>query len=217
MSRTAAAIANDNPPKRRPGRPSVASAQRARIVEAYVEEVREHGLAGASVDRVAAALGVSRTLVFHYFGDLRVLTRAVVEHILKVAMRDMSAGRERMALPARRKALVRFAVAGAHFENLRDVGVISEIEGLAARDKTIAAMIREMWDVEIGAVTDEVRACYPDASPADCEAVAYALTCLGEQHWQLTFFGPGAKLSATAQRAAETLLATLETPKSRKR
>lgn len=217
MSRTDAAIANDNPPKRRPGRPSVAAAQRARIVEAYVEEVRAHGLAKASVDRVAATLGVSRTLVFHYFGDLRVLTRAVVEHILKNAVRDISAGREGMTLAQRRKALVKFAIAGAHFDHLDDVGVMAEIEGLAAHDESIMAIIREMWDVQLDAVVAELRACYPEASLADCKALGYALSCLGEQHWQLSFFAPGAKQAAAVQRACEILLATLETSSSRKR
>lgn len=217
MSRTNTAIANDNPPKRRPGRPSVATAQRARIVEAYVEEVRAHGLANASIDRVAAALGVSRTLVFHYFGDLRVLTRAVVEHVVKNALCEISAGREGMTLVQRRKALVKFGLAGPHFEHLSDAGVMSEIEGLAAHDEAIAAMIREMWDVQLDAVIAELRACYPEASLADCKSIGYAVTCLGEQHWRMSFFSTGAKQSAAMQRAYEILLATLETSNSRKR
>src|SRR5581483_2501055 len=102
MSSAAAPATVSAEPRRRPGRPSMATAQRARIVEAYVEEVREHGLAKASLDRVAAALGVSRALVFHYFGDIGALTRAVVEHILRNAMRDLSSGRERMT-PAQRR------------------------------------------------------------------------------------------------------------------
>jgi TetR/AcrR family transcriptional regulator, cholesterol catabolism regulator len=198
--------------KRRPGRPSQATAQRARIAEAFAEEARRSGVAGASVDRVAGSLGISRALVFHYFGDLRALTRAVVESLVKNSVRDLTEGRERMALAQRRRALVKFVAAGPHFQQLADIPVLAEIIALARRDEVIAAMIKEMWDIQIGAVIDEVRACFPKASLADCKAVGYALTCLGEQHWWLTFLGPGAKQSASAQRAAEVLIATLEIP-----
>jgi AcrR family transcriptional regulator len=197
---------------RRRGRPSVALARRVEILEAYVECIRGHGMAGATVDKVAQALGVSRTLVFHYFGDMRTLSRALVEHIVSTAIRNMAEGRKGLSTAARRQALVDFAVNGPDFGELRDLIVQAEVNALAGHDEEVAAMLSEMWEVWIAAVVDELSACFPLADRRQCEWVGYALTCLGEQHWWLTFIGPGARRRAEARRAAESLIATLQAP-----
>ena len=199
-------------PVRRRGRPSVASARRAEIVEAYVDCIRAHGMTGATVDKVAQTLGLSRTLVFHYFGDMRTLSRAVVEHIVATGIRSIAEGGKGLSIPARRRALIDFAVNGPRFGALRDLIVQVEVNALAGHDEAVAAMLSEMWEVWIGAVADELSACFPQAERRRCEWVGYALACLGEQHWWLTFIGPGARRREDARQAAESLIATLENP-----
>lgn len=56
-----------------------ASATRARIVVAARDEFSVHGLAGARVDRIAAAAKASKERLYTYFGDKEALFRAVVE------------------------------------------------------------------------------------------------------------------------------------------
>jgi AcrR family transcriptional regulator len=204
--------AEPDTPVRRRGRPSIALVRRAEIIEAYVECIRAHGMAGATVDKVAHALGLSRTLVFHYFGDMQTLSRAVVEHIVSTAIRNMTESRRGLSIPARRQALVDFAVNGPNFGELRDLIVQAEVNALAGHDEAVAAMLSEMWDVWIAAVVDELSTCFPQADRSQCEWVGYALTCFGEQHWWLTFIGPGARRRTEARRAAENLIATLQTP-----
>ena len=198
------------PPVRRRGRPSIALARRAEIIEAYVECIRAHGMSGATVDKVAQAVGLSRTLVFHYFGDMQTLSRAVVEHIVNAAIRGMTESRKDLTGSARRRALVDFAVNGPNFTELRDLIVQAELNALAGHDETVAAMLAEMWDVWVAAVVDELAACFPQAERRQCEWVGYALTCLGETHWWLTFIGPGVRRRDDARRAAESLIATLQ-------
>lgn len=185
-------------------------ARRAEIIEAYVECIRAHGMSGATVDKVAQTLGLSRTLVFHYFGDMRTLSRAVVEHIVSTAVRNLVKSRKGLSFPARRRALVDFTVNGPNYSELRDLIVQAEVNALAGHDEAVAAMLSEMWDVWIAAVVDELGACFPQAERRQCEWVGYALTCLGEQHWWLTFVGPGVRHRQDARRAAESLIATLE-------
>lgn len=197
-------------PVRRRGRPSIAAARRAEIIEAYVECIRAHGMSGATVDKVAQTLGLSRTLVFHYFGDMQTLSRAVVEHIVSNAVRNLVQSRRGLSVPARRRALVDFTVNGPNVGELRDLIVQAEVNALAGHDETVSAMLSEMWEVWIAAVIDELAACFPQADRRKCEWVGYALTCLGEQHWWLTFVGPGVQRREDARRAAESLIATLE-------
>ncbi|HEV2366181.1 MAG TPA: TetR/AcrR family transcriptional regulator [Caulobacteraceae bacterium] len=202
--------AEPQPAVRRRGRPSIALARRAEIIEAYVECIRAYGMPGATVDKVAHALGVSRTLVFHYFGDMQALSRAVIEHIVSAAIRNMAESRKGLSLSARRRTLVDFTVNGPNFTEQRDLIVQAEINALAGHDETVAAMLSEMWEVWIAAVVDELAACFPQADRGQCQWVGYALACLGEQHWWLTFIGPGAGRRDDARRAAESLIATLQ-------
>jgi AcrR family transcriptional regulator len=204
--------AEPDAPVRRRGRPSIALARRAEIVEAYVECIRAYGMTGATVDKVAQKLGLSRTLVFHYFGDMRTLSRAVVEHIVSSQIRKMAESHKDLSVPARRRALIDFAVNGPNFGETRDLIVQAEVNALAGHDETVAAMLSEMWEVWIGAVADELCACFPQAERRQCEWVGYALACLGEQHWWLTFIGPGARRREDARQAAESLIATLQIP-----
>ena len=210
IGKHAAPEAKDAGAVRRRGRPTVAPERRAEILEAYIECIRNLGLEAATVDQVAKSLGVSRTLIFHYFGDTQTLTRAAAEYIVANASRDMATRGLGLGLAARRKALLDFMFAGAHFQSLRDVVVIAELTSLAGRDEGVAALLSRMWEAQIDAITRELVACFPNAPNSDRNAVAYALCCLGEQHWWLTFIGPAKKRGRAARRAAEILLGVLD-------
>ncbi|KXO94682.1 hypothetical protein AXK57_00170 [Tsukamurella pulmonis] len=56
-----------------------AAATKARLLEAATVEFAEHGLAGARVDRIAAAAEANKQLIYAYFGNKRQLFDAVIE------------------------------------------------------------------------------------------------------------------------------------------
>lgn len=51
---------------------------RQRILDAAAEAFAARGFAGARVDRIAAAAGVNKRMLYHYFGDKQGLHRAVL-------------------------------------------------------------------------------------------------------------------------------------------
>src|ERR1700689_156980 len=55
-------------------------ATRDRIVAAAATLMNAQGGAGTSTEDVQAAAGVSASQIYHYFGDKRSLTRAVIEY-----------------------------------------------------------------------------------------------------------------------------------------
>jgi TetR/AcrR family transcriptional repressor of nem operon len=55
-------------------------ATRDRIVAAAAALIYQHGVAETSTEDIQAAAGVSASQVYHYFGDKRSLTRAVIDH-----------------------------------------------------------------------------------------------------------------------------------------
>jgi TetR/AcrR family transcriptional regulator, transcriptional repressor for nem operon len=61
-------------------------ATRDRIVGAAAALMYERGVAGTSTEDVQAAAGVSASQVYHYFGDKRSLTRAVIDYQTNVIL-----------------------------------------------------------------------------------------------------------------------------------
>ncbi len=63
--------------------------RRDRILSAAASEFARHGAAGARVERIAAAAGVNKQLLFHYFGSKSGLYLAALKSMLE---RSVSAG-----------------------------------------------------------------------------------------------------------------------------
>lgn len=62
-----------------------AEASRERILEAALAEFAAHGIAGARVDRIAAAAGCNKNLIYIYFTDKETLFTTVLrQHLLRV-------------------------------------------------------------------------------------------------------------------------------------
>jgi AcrR family transcriptional regulator len=60
--------------------PGDAKATKQRLIAAATAEFAAHGLAGARVDRIAAAANANKAQIYHYFGDKDGLFDAVIEN-----------------------------------------------------------------------------------------------------------------------------------------
>lgn len=191
------------------GRPSIADDRRPQIVEAFLECIRRYGLTGATVERIAQKLGISRTLVFHYFGDTESLMQTAAKQIFDQTLARLATCVRALPTPQRGRAILDFFFAGPHFDELRDVIVMAEITSLAGRDKRVHTMLGDMWERSIEIIVNELQAAFPKTDPSRCRAIGYALVCLGEENWWMNFIGPGTQYRDAARGAAEILLASL--------
>ena len=64
------------------------SATRRRILDAATEEFAAHGIAGARVDRIAAAAGANKALIYFHFSNKDGLFTAVFEQIVNQALAE---------------------------------------------------------------------------------------------------------------------------------
>ena len=87
--------------------------------------------------------------------------------------------------------------------------VEAELTSLGGRDQQVHKMYDKAWEKFIETVGAELYKTFPRAGHEECHRVAYALTCLGEQDWWLTFVGPGAGRRGIARKAGELLVAQL--------
>ncbi len=69
-----------------------ATPRRERILSAAVREFAHNGLAGARIEKIAAAAGVNKQLLFHYFGSKDGLYRAALESVLAAASEARAGG-----------------------------------------------------------------------------------------------------------------------------
>ena len=153
-------------------------------------------------------LGVSRTLVFHYFGDTQALVQAVTQHIFSTTLNRLLPLRDAPEM-RRADAILDFLFQGPHYAELKDVVVMAEITSLAGRDRRVHTMLAQAWDDGIEAMAAALRSAFPKAGAEACRSVGYALICLAEQNWWQTFIGPAAKCPSAARDAAELLVASL--------
>ena len=62
-----------------------------RLIEATIQLIREHGFDGVGINAIAETAGVSKVLIYRYFGDMAGLLRAVAESI-RVIDPDLARG-----------------------------------------------------------------------------------------------------------------------------
>jgi len=96
------------PPKARSRKPRPepeAPARREEVLETALTLVSEHGVAGASLRKLAAELGMSQPSLYHYFPSKDALVTAVVEYCADKML--AAAGGQR--LPESKRDLPRFA------------------------------------------------------------------------------------------------------------
>jgi AcrR family transcriptional regulator len=65
-----------------------AQATKRRLLDAAAHEFAEHGIAGARVDRIAAAAKANKAQIYHYFGSKDDLFDAVFNELVETTVRD---------------------------------------------------------------------------------------------------------------------------------
>jgi AcrR family transcriptional regulator len=69
-----------SPPRARREPDSSAPARREEVLDAGLSLISEHGVAGASLRKLAAKLGMSQPSLYHYFDSKDALVRQIIEH-----------------------------------------------------------------------------------------------------------------------------------------
>ena len=137
------------PPK--PARRDAATTRR-RILAAALTEFSAHGHGGARIDRIAEAAGVSKPMIYNYFGDKEDLYKAALrESYVQIRAGERKIDTDHMPPEEAIRALVRFTM--EHFvskpwftsmlntENMRSGTAIREMEDLSEIQSPLIAQI----------------------------------------------------------------------------
>src|SRR5688500_16686275 len=106
-----ASMSKESPSARSPnGRPEEAPststpARREEVLDAALTLISEHGVAGASLRKLAAKLGMSQPSLYHYFDSKDALVQQIIEHCAN----QMLAAATHVAFPRALEDVPRFA------------------------------------------------------------------------------------------------------------
>ncbi|MCV6824806.1 MULTISPECIES: TetR/AcrR family transcriptional regulator [Halocynthiibacter] len=144
--------ANETVQKRKP---RDAAGSKKSILTAALREFSEEGFSGARVDRIAKRAGVSKPLIYEYFGDKNaVYAAALREAYIRIRQGENTLDMDAMEPEAAVDALVRFTV--RHYrenpwfismlntENLHGGSTIKQIDGLS---EIQSGLISKLGDV----------------------------------------------------------------------
>jgi AcrR family transcriptional regulator len=168
------------------GRPSKARERIAEILHATAGVVAREGFAGATLSKVAAAVGLQRTLVLHYFGTRDALIGAFIDHAVSAYGVAMLRSAADESIQDRIGAMF----ARGAYRSREDLVVWIELVALSARDRDVRRRLRDLWTKRwLPDLEAQLAAQFPSASAESVASTAYALACLFEAHWAFSVQG----------------------------
>ncbi|HWS51870.1 MAG TPA: TetR/AcrR family transcriptional regulator [Microbacterium sp.] len=187
-------------------RPSVAAERRDQIIDATLQTVAQHGVAGTSLDRIAEAVGMSRGHVRHFVGNRDQL-------LAETARRVFSD--ENGALTILPSSISTFTEAldylfGEDFtrSDAENAVVLGFVE-LARSTPPIAEILAEAYSRTRKSLAEFAVAAYPRADHVTCEIVADGTLSAALGNVFMGDFDADEVRTARVRRAVETLLAGL--------
>ncbi|WP_157007446.1 TetR/AcrR family transcriptional regulator [Agromyces laixinhei] len=189
------------------GRPSIAAVRREQILDATKSTIAEHGVHGATLDRIADSAGMSRGHVRHFVGNR---DRLLLDTAIAV-FADRS-GRVGSILPSEIADLEGALdyLFGPEFNSPdRENAVVLGLVELSRVTPDIADVLTTAYTATRVQLAELVARAHPDASQESCLTAAYGvLTCALGSVFLGDFDRDPARMTRT-RAAAESLVAAL--------
>lgn len=186
------------------GRPSLVAERRRQIFDAFIDLIAARGLEAVSLDDVARAAGVQRSVVRHYAGNRADLIRDTVE-----------------ALSDRYERMIRAEI-GTHptadriveflFSDRWESGKATEDRAMdellreATRDDTTRRRIKATFDLLIDELAAAIQTRHPRAAPQAVQECAFTIVCLAEQNVFMRSLGYPTTATAAAVNLSRRLI-----------
>jgi AcrR family transcriptional regulator len=159
------------------GRRSLVTERREQILEAAARCIGEHGVEGATQERIAAEAGMSRPHVRHYVGNRDDLLQAVWAHVIAPYVDRVRQIRSEGRAGERVDALLDYLF-GPEFAYGDDDAVISAFLMASTTDERLRTAVYESYARLDADMAGALRAAQPTVSAAQAGALAHALSCL---------------------------------------
>lgn len=175
------------------------------MLSALAAVVADHGVSGATMERVASASGWTRGHVRHYLGNKDDQLRALVDLLTSryaSSLQDAIA----LALPGRKRMVALDTLFGAAWQDGRDRDdvVLDQLVAYETAHPGGSVAIRSMYQSIAGVIADAIVYERPECSRAEAEDTGFTLVALA--YGTATMSGLGWDRLAVARRIARGLL-----------
>ncbi|WP_404430821.1 TetR family transcriptional regulator [Microbacterium lacus] len=188
-------------------RPSVALERREQIIEATMTTIAEHGIRGATLDRIADAVGMSRGHVRHFVGNR---DRLLLDTAVSVFADD--SGEVGSIIPGDVADLAGALdyLFGPEFNSPdRENAVVLGLVELSRSSPAIAEVLKTAYTATRLQLAQLVSMKHPDASTNACATVAYGILTSALGSVFLGDFDADPSRMEHSRAAVEALLGTL--------
>lgn len=192
------------------GRPSNRTLRQSQVMKACVSAVARYGLEGATLEIIARAAGLSRPLIRHHLGNKMQMREMLVNHVLQEL--DEFAAQLGRPETVDLQSLIDYMTAPSEDADPELVLAFAALTATCGSDRALATRIRSSLEVFENAVCGLVRAEYPDADPAGCQAVAGGLVAIYFNAASLQPLSLPQPFYQRARRAMEILVGSLQAP-----
>lgn len=126
-----------------PPRPDVTEMRTAQIIEAATQVFAEKGFEGATMDDIAAAVGINKATIYLYFDSKDALIRAIAEAIFARELADLQAAYDFPGTATERLTAYYEAMIADEPEVLPIMPILYEFYALGLRREDIRVVIRD--------------------------------------------------------------------------
>jgi AcrR family transcriptional regulator len=196
-----------------PGRPPVAAERRTQILDAFIDLIAERGLESVSLDDVAQAAGVQRTMIRHFVGNRRDVIRDAVEVLAERYSRLI--GSQIGVRPDLDRLIDHlFSDRWARGMATEDAA-LGQLLREAAHDDVTRTRIKSMYDRLLAELGRAIRTSNPDLPAKAGRDLAYVIVCAAEHNAVMRGLGfprTSSKAAAATMRALIARQATAPVP-----
>ncbi|MEM7119087.1 MAG: TetR/AcrR family transcriptional regulator [Chloroflexota bacterium] len=172
------------------GRKSLAPERKNQILDALEKCIVSHGLAGATLQRVAEEAGVKLSMIPHYFGNRDGMMQAMIERFVNTYRRDFANMLDYLPQENRVEALLDMYFSD-QLQNYRpqDTVIVGELMTLAERDPNVRQFLIGVFQLFEDVYVTELQRAFDDTDGAQHRKLAYLFTALWYGHSSLIWLG----------------------------
>ncbi|MGB0506885.1 MAG: TetR/AcrR family transcriptional regulator [Pikeienuella sp.] len=190
-------------------RPSLKDQRQTQILDAFVRVAARRGIEGATQTLIAQEAGVQRPILRHYLGNKDEMVAALLEHVLDSYEQLLTEFDDRLPDEISGSGLVWALLVQTDTAENDLALVLQTMIALAPTNPDLRTSLINRYDRFYGILAGRLQGAHPEASVADCAAVARGIGALYLEQEAADKLSPPDSWRTDRIQAANLLVSTL--------
>ncbi len=192
------------------GRKSLANERREQILDAFEVCLRQCGLEGSSLEKIATEAGVKRAIIRHYIGNRDDLIEAAVSRIIASYRQELADAITDLPQEELIPELLDYLFCYDEDEERSHYDIlVTALWATHERDAKTRALLLNLYQEFELLIFEALTHVYPDTPTTKRQAAAFSIMCLANDSWSMVALGFDTNRIEYGRFAAETVIKTL--------